>query len=272
MEELNLIELLSYYFKKLPIIVVITLFAVMLGIFYSMHIQVPMYHGVTSVVLVQKNTNANTAFTQSELTLGEKLVSTYSEIIKSRRVLSQVIEELKLNCSVNELAKKINVTSLSETAIIKITVSDESNTMAATIANETAKVFSNEVSDIYNLENVSVLDEAIIEENPYNVNFAKQILLCTFGGFILSCVLIFLIYYFDNTVKSKKEIETKFNLPVLGEMPVGTKYTESKTQKSNKSTKDMTFDLVDKNVEAKEEKKTTRTTRKKDDKDKKEDK
>ena len=220
MEEINLTELLSYYLKKLPIIILVTVLMVLVGYFYSEEIQVPMYHGTTTIILVQKSDDNQSAnMTQSEVNLNEKLVSTYSQIIKSRRVLDQVKNNLKLEkLSVNDLANKIGVTGVDDTSIIKVSVSDKNNKMAMNIANEVASVFKKEITDIYNLENVSVVDKAIIEEEPYNVNIKKELLIFGFAGLVLSCGVIFVIYYFDNTIKSKKDIES-LDLPILAEVP-----------------------------------------------------
>ena len=229
MEELNLKDLLNYYLKKIPIIVAITLLFLILGYVYIEKIQTPMYHGTTTIILVEKqDEDVSSDVTSNELLMNEKLVATYSQIVKSRRVLDQVIDELNLKDTVNELAERIEVTSVSETSIIKITVSDRSNKRAVRIVNEIADVFKNEVTEIYNLENVSVVDEAIVEDSPYNVNVIKQMLIFALVGIVLSCGIIFVMFYFDNTIKDKKEIEDKLNLAVLGEIPTAKKLTKNK--------------------------------------------
>ena len=224
MEEINIIELLNYYVKKLPIIIIVTLFTLLAGVFYIEKIQVPLYHGTTTIILVQKtDSNQSANATQNELNLNERLVTTYSQIIKSRRVLEQVIHSLELKTDTDSLSDKITVTSVSETPIIKVVVSDKDAEVAVKIANELASVFKEEITKIYNLENISIIDNAIIEEKPYNVNFAKQMIIYGFVGFALSCGIVFIVYYFDNTIKNRKEIESKLNLAVLSEIPIATK-------------------------------------------------
>lgn len=281
MEELNLSELLRYYLKKLPIIILATMLTLLLGYFYIEEMQVPMYHGTTTIILVQKNEGENNSYvTQNELTVNEKLVSTYSQIIKSRRVLDQVIDSLELNTKTSSLAENITVTAVSETPIIKVSVSNEDKEEAVEIANKIAEVFKEEVSKIYNLENISVIDEAIVEDRPYNINVPKQMIIYGLVGIVLSCGVIFIMYYFDNTIKNKKEIETKLNLPVLGEIPVAKKLTseeskrkknqqektKEKQQEQSKSEILKTEEIVDKKETPKKNssaKKTTKTTIKK---------
>ena len=52
-----------------------------------------MYSSYTTVVLAQQ-ANSNSAITQSDITVNQKLVSTYSEIVKSKLVLQQTIDQL----------------------------------------------------------------------------------------------------------------------------------------------------------------------------------
>ena len=247
MEELNLTELLRYYLKKLPIIIFTTILALLIGYIYVEEIQVPMYHGTTTIILVQKtneNQQVQANVAQNELTLNEKLVSTYSTIMKSRRVLSQVIYSLELDTTYSKLQNQISVASVDETPIIKVTVSDESKERAVEIANELAKVFEEEIIKIYNLENISIIDEAIVENNPYNINITKQMVIYGAIGIAISCGIIFVMYYFDNTIKNKKEIELKLNLAVLGEIPVATKL--EKKEKNNIETDNVNFEKNEK--------------------------
>ena len=236
MEELDLKELFSYYIKKLPIIILTAILALLVGYLYIEEFQVPMYNGTTTIILVEnKEDKENSTVTQNDLTVNEKLVSTYSEIIKSRRVLKPVIDDLELDTTIDKLKKQITVTSVSGTSIIEIKVSDKNKRIAVKIANKIAEVFETEISDIYKLENISVIDEAIVEKKPYNVNIPKQMIIYALIGIVLSCGLIFIMFYFDNSIKSKKEIETKLNLPVLGEIPLNKRIiNEEKKRKKRK--------------------------------------
>ena len=117
---------------------------------------------------------------------------------------------------ISTLSERISVSSVENTEIIKIQVSDENNKRAKEIATTTADVFMKEVKNIYNLTNVSVIDKASLEENPYNINIVKQLLIVGAIGFVLSSGIIFLIFYFDTTIKSSKDIEEKLGLPVIG--------------------------------------------------------
>lgn len=216
MEEINLEELLKFFISKIKFIALVTVIFLVLGFVYVNFILTPMYHSSTTLILVGNSDNQNSITTQNDINLNKNLVSTYSEIVKSRTVLQQVIDKLKLDEDVTDLSKKITVSSVENTEIIKIQVSDKDNKVAKEIATTTADVFMKEVKNIYNLTNVSIIDKASLESVPYNINIVKQLLLAGLIGVVLSSGIVFLIFYFDTTIKSSKDIEEKLGLPVIG--------------------------------------------------------
>lgn len=217
MEEINLKELGNYFLSHIVIILSVITVILIVGCIYSVVIKKPLYHGTTSIVLVNQN-NGNT-ITNSDIQVNRNLVETYTQIIKSRKILSTVISQLGLTYSESVLANNVSVSAITDTDIIKISVSDENNQLAADIANEIARVFMEDIKTRYNLQNVSVLDEAVAESSPYNVNIAKEIVLYILIGVVLGCAIVFVMFYFDTSIKSSTEIEEKFGLAVLGNVP-----------------------------------------------------
>lgn len=216
MEEIDLNELFTYVKGKLSLIITITFGVCLLGCLYGLFIQKPMYKSYTTVILGGNSSNNTQTITQGDVTLNKNLVDTYAEIVISRRVLDQVIEELSLDMEYETLKSKIAVSSVNNTEIIQITVQDRNAVQAKNIANVTAKYFKEEIIDLYNMNNVNTLDEAMLAKNPYNINIFKQIIIYFIIGFILSAGIVFVIFYFDRTIKSSEQIEQKLKLPILG--------------------------------------------------------
>ena len=214
MEEINLKELFDYFIDKIKYIIIATLVCCLIGGIYTKFLTVPMYKSSTTVIL--GSNQEGTGITQSDISINNNLVSTYAEIIKSRRVLEQVQKELNESYTYKELANEISVSSINNTQIIKITVEDNNALNAKIIANLVAKVFTAEVPDLYNLDNVHILDVAIEEEDPYNINVAKSSIIGGVLGLILSTGIFFVIYYFDRTAKSTEQVEEILQMPILG--------------------------------------------------------
>lgn len=212
MEEIDIMELLSFIKDKIGMVISITAVVCILGCIYGLFLQTPMFRSYTTVIL---NSNENT-ITQTDITLNKNLVDTYTEVVKSRKVLVRVIDELDLDLTYEQLASKITVTDVNDTQIIKISVTDKDSNKAKDIANSTAKYFSDIIKDLYNMNNVDILDEAIETNTPYNINVLKQVVTYFVIGLVIALGVVFLIYYFDRTIKSVEQVEQKVKLPILG--------------------------------------------------------
>ncbi len=217
MEEIDLRELFEYFRGKILWIIAAIILAIGVGNVFTVLTRVPMYNSNTTIVLVSENNS--TTYNTTEQQLNKNLVSTYAEIIKSRKVLNKVIDNLGLDYSYNNLKNNINVEAITNTEIIKVIVSDSDPQVAAEISNEIAEVFMSEVQKIYKLNNVSIIDEAEVNKAPYNVNYVKDNLIYIMVALVLSCGVIFIIYYFDTSIKTSEEIENKLGLTVVGIVP-----------------------------------------------------
>lgn len=214
METIDLKELFEYYKSKFGIVI---LFVALVGIFgclYGLFIQKPMYKSSTSIVLISEAKD-NSQLTYNDVSVNQNLVSTYSEIVKSKRVLGQVINNLNLNYTYGALSNNIEVSSVTGTQIIKITVTDENSKTAMKVANEIGKVFAKEIPELYNISNVNILDTAEQPSSAYNVNITKQSAISLLAGLVLGLGVVFVMYYFDRSVKNASQIEDKLKLPVL---------------------------------------------------------
>ncbi len=224
MEELDFKELFSIFWsKKVQIILIILIFAV-LGAIYTMTLVKPKYTSSTTLVLVQAESNkGNTVTTESitttDITLNSKLVSTYSELIKSKNVLRQVMSNLNLDLNEEEIKKNIKVKSVSDTALIEISVTDENPKYAEKLTNEIANVFVQKVSEIYNINNVYIVDKAEFPTEPSNINHLKDIIIFAFAGIFFAFVSVFIINLLDTTVKNSEDIEKKLGISVLASIP-----------------------------------------------------
>ena len=214
METIDLKDLFDYYKSKLGVVILFVVLVGILGCLYGLFIQKPMYKSTTSIVLISEAKD-NSQLTYNDVSVNQNLVSTYSEIVKSKRVLGQVINNLNLNYTYGALSDNIEVSSVTGTQIIKITVTDENSKTAMKVANEIGKVFAKEIPELYNISNVNILDTAEVAPSAYNVNITKQSAISLLAGLVLGLGVVFVMYYFDRSVKNSSQIEDKLKLPVL---------------------------------------------------------
>ncbi len=237
MEELDLKELLSVFLKNKFIVLLIVIFTTILGNIYSFYLVTPKYEASTTLILGRINnstskttTTTTDQITQSEISINSNLVSTYSELIKSRTLIQQVIDNLKLNLSETSVRNSITVSRISDTELIEITVKNEDGELASKIANEIAKVFSTKVEEVYNISNVYIIDKAIATNVPYNINHIKDIVIFMFIGIVISGVYILIYHLLDNTIKSESQIERNIGLKNLINIPFENKKGKKQNQ------------------------------------------
>ena len=229
MEELDLRELFNMFWSKKIEIVIITLIFVIIGGVYSFMFTTPKYKSSTTLVLatlndttIGKTTTAASgdAITQTELTLNSNLVSTYSELVKSKAVLRQVINDLDIkDLNEEELKKSVTVNAVKDTELIEISVTSTNSTYPSKIANEIAKVFTAKVAEIYNINNVHVVDQAEVVKTPYNINHLKDIVIFAFIGVVVAAAKILITNMLDNTVKTEHDVEQATGMLVLAQVP-----------------------------------------------------
>lgn len=226
-EELDLKEIFEAFWSKKWYIIVLTALGIIFGFVYTKYLLVPKYKSSVTLILSKplsvtaddKYAYTDTSITQADITLNQKLISTYGEIIKSRKVVEQVISRLGLEDSYEKLVKCISTTAVEDTDVVKVSVTTEDANMSADIANNLVDVFSGEVVKIYNIQNVSIIDEGKVDAKPINVNLIKNMVVFGLVFFVIGATIVFAIYYFDNTVKSKEEIEKLMGIPVLAVIP-----------------------------------------------------
>lgn len=227
MEEFNISEFIKYYFSLIVIVILFMILGAVGSWYYTDYIQVPMYKSQTSLVLTRAGDSTG-SITQNDISLNKNLVATYREIIKSRRILSNVISNLNLDITEKELSDKVSVTSSNDTELIVISVVDKDSKLARNIANEIAKVFKEEITTIYNIENISIVDVAVKAKDAYNVNPLKQYVIGVGSGFLIGSFIITVMFYFDDSIKKPEDIEEKVGLSVLSTVP---KYKGKKKRK-----------------------------------------
>ena len=221
------------------------------GTAYTILVQKPEYKSRATIIL---SSDKSKTTVQSEITANKNLIETYTEVVKSHRVLDRVIQENNLTESYDGLVSKINVSSLKNTEIISISVVDANAYRSYEIANWVADIFKEEISQIYNDTSVNILDHAVEPRSPYNIDVVKQEIIYTAAGMVLGFGIILVLFYFDRTIKTTEQIDEIFKLPIFGQVH------KLETNKQKKKRKKLEAKLA--KIEAKRLKKEEKEQRK----------
>src|SRR5699024_3450356 len=157
-ETIDLSKLFTILKKNTKYLISLQIVFLVLSLVITFVFMTPKYSSSTQVLVNQKKTD-NQMMSQ-EIQSNLQLVNTYSEIIKSPRILDKVSKNLKGKYSSKEIEGMLTVSNQAESQILNITVENENREAAGKVANEIANVFSKNVNKIMNVDNVSILSKA----------------------------------------------------------------------------------------------------------------
>lgn len=217
--EIDVFAMLKTLWKRKFSIVLVALVFAIAAFGYSAFLAKKEYQSTSRIYVVSRQNQDNNALTNSDLQAGSYLVKDYREIILSQNVLSQAIEELKLDMTPAELSKKISVSVPTDTRILSITAKDGNPKEAARIANGLRNVAAEKIIAVTKVSDVTTLDEAEVPQSPSSPNIRRNVLLGFIAGAGLMVVLMLVVEVLDDRVKRPEDIEELMGLTLLGIVP-----------------------------------------------------
>lgn len=217
--EIDVFAMLKTLWKRKFSIVLVALVFAIAAFGYSAFLAKKEYQSTSRIYVVSRQNQDNNALTNSDLQAGSYLVKDYREIILSQNVLTQAIEELKLDMTPAELLKKISVSVPTDTRILSITAKDGDPKEAARIANGLRNVAAEKIISVTKVSDVTTLDEAEVPQSPSSPNIRRNVLLGFIAGVGLMVVLLVVVEVLDDRVKRPEDIEELMGLTLLGIVP-----------------------------------------------------
>ncbi|ERK32234.1 YveK family protein [Clostridium intestinale] len=219
---MELKEYLHILKKRWLLILSVTLTCVFVSAIVSFFLIKPTYQASISVVIGgnKEESSSNTNQTYNDVMMYQKLVKTYSEFVKTRSVTEDAIDKLNLDMTPGALLGMISVAPKGDTEFLTITVKSKDAYEARDIANQVAKSLKAITKDIKKVDNVQLVDDALLPSGPVSPKPLLNIAIALILGLFVSVGIVFLIEYLDNTVKDTDELEKLLEVPVLGAIPM----------------------------------------------------
>ena len=223
-QEIDLIELSKKIVKHLPMIIIFSIIIGAASFLLSKFVITPKYDSNTTMIVSNSNQNNDPNNPQTNVELGQiqankALISTYSEIVKSKGIAERVINNLGLDMGYEEFSSKVSIEPVKDTQIISVKVVDTIPERAMDIANETANIFKSSIGEIMNVDNVQILDGAILPEEASSPNIKKNTAIGIILGLVLGVAVVLFKELADSSIKSSEEVTEYFDIPVIGIVP-----------------------------------------------------
>lgn len=215
-DEIDLMELFKMLLDNLLLIIGLGVLGFALAFGYTKFLVEPTYSSV-STVYIQPTVKDNQVVA-SDITTNQKLTTTYTEIAKSNTVLSQVLPYFSNDLTKKQMASAISVRSIGETQIISFTAVTTDPELSARLVNRVVDVFVNEVKEIMAIDNLTIIDRAIVNEDKVGPNTTMNSAIGLILGLMIGVGIAFLKMMLNRTIQTRVDAERLLGIPVLGEI------------------------------------------------------
>lgn len=233
----NLFEVIR---KRFLIILIFTILGLS-GAFAYNYNAIPMYQSETKLYVQPVGESGNIEY--NDLLTSERLARTHTEIIKSRKVISQVIKNLDLKMSYGAVLGSLNVSVINNTQLISIKVLTDNPDKSKLIANEVAKIYIAEVKVSKTVENIQIIDKAVTNKAPVSPNIMYNYIIGIALGFAFGFLIGMVIEASDNTIKNHLDVKKYLKVKNIGVVPHNDIDEENGTRATKKKIAELGTDL-----------------------------
>lgn len=215
-DEIDLLELFQLFMDNLFLILSLSILGFLLAFGYTSFFVDPTYSS-ESTVFIQPTVKENQV-SASDITTNQKLTTTYTEIAKSNTVLDQVWPSFKSTLTKNQIRSALTIKSIGDTQIISFTAVTTDPELSMKLVNRVVNVFMMEIKKIMEIDNLTIIDKAQINEQKVGPNRTLNVVIGTMLGFMLGVGIALLKMLLNRTIQTRYDAEKLLNLPVLGEI------------------------------------------------------
>lgn len=213
-------DLFSLFINNLWIMLLV---AVIVGgsIFtYSYVTYEPLYKSTGSIYILRQNgdEDKNSDY-NSDFSLALSVVSDCTKLLTSRTVLNEVIEDNNLSYSYSELSSMISINNPSNTRYLEISVMSKDPQEAKAIVDSVCVIGKDQIVSIMGFNQVNIVDEGTLPTMPSNARFSYTIIIGALAAFLLTYIIIVLVFVFDDRIADPEMLEKQLSLSVLAVIP-----------------------------------------------------
>lgn len=216
--EIDLKQIFFVLLDKLFVILACGIFVGVIAFAYTKFLVNPTYQSSTTTCVVKNEDDSEV--NANDFVTGNYLSKNYVEIVQSNTVFEEVIDTLKLDMTIAQLKSRVSVVNLTDTQIIKITVTDTDPYRAQEIADAVRVASEKAIIKILHVPGVEKVDGANLPTAPSSPNMMKNVLLGVIIGMFVSVAIIVIRFILDDTIKSPEDIERYLGMSTLASIPM----------------------------------------------------
>lgn len=217
-ETLDLGYLFSILKKHLLLIIIIGMFCGAAG-FAGAYFLIPKKYESKALLYVENNSQQNTDTVNiNDINAAQKLVNTCQIIFKSGAIMDNLIANLDLPYTKDELNEIITASSVNGTEVMELCVECNSPQEAERIVNEWVALSKQEFSRIIKSGSIEVVDFGEVNITPSSPNVPVITLAALVFGLAAAYIIVLINDMFDVAIKQNDNIAQIYDVPVFAEI------------------------------------------------------
>lgn len=216
---LDIDELIYTLKKRYKLILIITLFTTLCGVYTAVFRLQPSYQA-SAKIFAGKEENIQSAYSTSDLATYRDMLNAYVEVIKTDDFLNSVLKKIGVDKSAAQVKGGLGFTPSSSAPILEISYRSSNPEDAKMIVEGISTEFGEQVQEIIINTYTRVIES--VKVRTILPNKSKVIIVAFMAGLLLSLGIVFVLDYLDNTIKTKEDLEKiSLDIPVIGIIPHG---------------------------------------------------
>lgn len=201
------------------IIAAVVLCSVLAHFYTALFVPTTYRAGFSAYVNSKMDITDSDGTTTSELNSSIMLMRVYSEIIKSRTVLTGAAKECGVSYSYGKLSNMVEVVTTNTTPVIRVYVESENPEIATKLAAAIAQIAPQNVSQVVQGGTMSVIDEPVQPTAPYSPNYLQNTSTGAVVGLAASVLILVAMELIFDKVSGTSELESRYGIVVIGRIP-----------------------------------------------------
>lgn len=217
-ESMRVEDILESLKKRWKLILICTLTATLLSAIVTFFLIRPQYEANTKL-FIGKEESINKTYDNNDVMMYQKLLKTYSEVIKTKDLAKLAINETNVDMQPQTLLSNLTVVPLADTQILQIKFKSEFPNDAKEIVRGVTDEFIKLSKELVPNGNIQILETVQVPQNPISPNKKMNITIAALLGLMIGVGIVLLLEFLDNTFKNKESLERDLLIPVIGVIP-----------------------------------------------------
>lgn len=192
----------------------------------------PKYASTVQILVNQRTENANIQYTNQQGNV--QMITTYKQLLTNPVILKPAQRQLKATGvvrSLTALKREMRVSSVENSQVLSLTVTDHNSRNSQLIANQVAQSFKQRIRKIIRINNVTIVSPAQRSTVPVSPQPWANLGIGALLGFLIGLTYAAIRDRFDRRVQVVNNVIAGLNLPVIGVIQHQPTITESRLAK-----------------------------------------